>query len=316
MVKSSLQSYDGAVFHVDILGFSALTNGVIDGISDSVYEAWGLNRLEEKKHSVLAATSLLEFRAVLLELHDAFPKVRIAQISDCAFIWSKDMFELLQAVHYFMWHAILDKGILCRGGLAYGEIISVDNESDFLGAYIVGDAVTRAAHNERRLKGCRIAMDVEFAQNFWIHVGDSKLTPQIQVELFNEVKSLIDMSSVDEYRWYICNVDSLCTNNGKILSYQDCMNITKKRMILANTMIHHPRMGWNAVSKDGNLQLSASLYAVTESPLLHVRHDFQRREVSAGHRSIANLNRANTRTSQDDEYSSYSNEDDNRYALD
>lgn len=41
MVKSSLQSYDGAVFHVDILGFSALTNGVIDGISDSVYEAWG-----------------------------------------------------------------------------------------------------------------------------------------------------------------------------------------------------------------------------------------------------------------------------------
>lgn len=306
MVKSSLQSYDGAVFHVDILGFSALTNGVIEGVSDSVYEAWGLNRPEEKNHSFLAANILLEFRAALLELHDVYPNVRIAQISDCAFIWSKDMFELLKAVHFCMWHAILDKGILCRGGLAFGEIISVDNESDFLGAYIVGDAVTRAAHNERRLKGCRIAMDVEFAQDFWNHVDGSKLTPQIQVELFNEVKSLIDMSSVDEYRWYICSADSLCKNDGKILSYKDCVSITKERMSLANTMIHHPRMGWNAANKDGNIHLSASLYAVTESPLLHVKHDFQRCEVSAGHRSILNLNRANIRTSQDDEYSLYS----------
>ena len=80
MIKSSIQSYDGAVFHVDILGFSALTNGAIDGISDSVYKAWGLNSPEEKNHSFLAATILLEFRAALLELHEAFPNVRIAQI--------------------------------------------------------------------------------------------------------------------------------------------------------------------------------------------------------------------------------------------
>ena len=304
MIKSSLQSYDGAVFHVDILGFSALTNGAIDGISDSVYKAWGLNSPEEKNHSFLAATILLEFRAALLELHEAFPHVRIAQISDCAFIWSKDLFELLQAVHFFMWHTILDKGILCRGGLAYGEIISVDNESDFLGAYIVGDAVTRAAHNERLLKGCRIAMDVEFAQDFWIHVDNSKLTPQIQVELFNEVKSLIDMSSVDEYRWYICDPDSMCNNGGKILTYKDCTSVTKERMRLANTLKHHPRMGWNAVNKDGNLQLSASLFAVTTSPLLNVKHDFQTSVVSADNRSMANLNRANVRTSKDDEYCS------------
>lgn len=51
-------------------------------------------------------------------------------------------------------------GILCRGGLAYGEILESD-DSNQMGHFILGDAVTRAVELEGKAKGCRVLIDDE-----------------------------------------------------------------------------------------------------------------------------------------------------------
>jgi hypothetical protein len=39
-----MESNDGAVFFVDILGFSALTKGEVTGLKTDDYKAWGRKR--------------------------------------------------------------------------------------------------------------------------------------------------------------------------------------------------------------------------------------------------------------------------------
>ena len=293
-----MKSNNAAVFFVDILGFSALTKGEVSGIKDEDYEAWGLTNKHSRNHSYLAATILVEFREALKTLMNYLPKLNVAQISDCAFIWSEDITELLRGVHFFMWHTIRERGVLCRGGIAYGEIVSVVNNDDELGAFVVGDAVTRAAKNESRLKGPRITMDLEFPQSVWDNAKNAVIQEYLCADLFYANHSEINMDVVDEYRWYLCDAEFIADQKYPP-GYKECVELTKGRLTVANAIMYHPRMGWNTRSKDGMVHLKAGAKSISKNGLLHILHLFERDQVLDNGRTMAILKRANERAMAD-----------------
>lgn len=293
-----MESNNAAVFFVDILGFSALTKGEVIGLKADDYKSWGLRKKAVRNHSFLAATILVEFREGLKTLKKYLPNLHIAQISDCAFIWSEDITELLRGVHFFMWHTIRERGILCRGGIAYGEIISVDNADDELGAFVVGDAVTRAAKNEGRLKGPRITMDLEFPQSVWDNAKNAVIQEYLCADLFYANYSEINMDVVDEYRWYLCDAEFIADQKYPP-GYKECVELTKGRLTVANAIMYHPRMGWNTRSKDGMVHLKAGAKSISKNGLLHILHLFERDQVLDNGRTMAILKRANERAMAD-----------------
>lgn len=293
-----MKSNNAAVFFVDILGFSTLTKGEVSDIKDEDYEAWGLTNKHSRNHNYLAATILVEFREALKTLKNYLPKLNVAQISDCAFIWSEDITELLRGVHFFMWHTIRERGVLCRGGIAYGEIVSVENNDDELGAFVVGDAVTRAAKNERRLKGPRITMDVEFPQSVWDNAKNAVIQEYICADLFYANYSEINTDVVDEYRWYLCDADFL-VNQKCPLGYKECVDLTKSRLTVANAIMYHPRMGWNTRNKEGMVHMKAGAKSISKNGLLRILHLFERDEVLDDNRTEGILNRSNERVVSD-----------------
>lgn len=299
-MNSKMRSYNGAVFFVDILGFTALTKGQVKGITDEDYAAWGVQNDVSQPYSFLAATIIVEFRDVLHQLKNHYPKVHVGQLSDCAFIWSDDVVVLMQSLHFVMWTMIQQKGILCRGGVAYGEIVEVDNVDYNLGAFIVGDAVTRAAKNEGRLKGPRVTMDETFPDVLWHSLGKSAINVQFAHDIFYPNKSEIDLSVVDEYRWYLCE-DSYVSNTNN-LTFEDQVELTKKRLHLANTLRSHPRMGWNSRGTDGLVHLMAGEKSLSANKLLGVLHNFETENVNDGERKQSRLESANNRIDADEYY--------------
>lgn len=298
-MNSNMRSYQGAVFFVDILGFSALTKGQVKGITDEDYAAWGIANPNSRANSILAATILVEFRDVLHFLKKQYPKINVGQLSDCAFIWSEDILMLLQALHFVMWTMIRDKGILCRGGVAYGEIVDVENADYNIGAFIVGDAVTRAVKNEGRLKGPRVTMDESFPDVLWSKNGQSVFINHYSADLYHPNESEIDLSVVDEYRWYLCDDTELL--RVKNLTFNDCVDLTKKRLQLSNVLRFHPRMGWNSRGAEGRLQLQAGMKSLTSNGLLNVLHNFEMSVVDEQGRKESRMISQNKRV-EDDRY--------------
>lgn len=295
-----MKTYNAAVFYVDILGFSTLTKGQVQGITQKDYDAWGVDATFVHPYSFLAATILVEFRDVLQQLKQRIPSLHIAQISDCAFIWCEDISEFLKGVHLFMWTAVRDKGILCRGGISYGEIVEVENIDYALGAFVVGDAVTRAAKNEGRLKGPRITMDENFPHDVWTH---SKNVQYVSHDLFNALQSEINMEKTDEYRWYLCDSEYI-SNQNHPSSYKECVEQTKKRLEIANVLKYHPRMGWNSRGEEGLIHLSAGELSISKNNLLHVLHSFESQIVlNDDNRSTGNVKKANARVNNDQYFS-------------
>lgn len=299
-MKSTMQAYNGAVFFVDILGFSALTKGQVVGITKEDYHAWGISDSVSQPHSILAATIIVEFRDVLHQLKTRYPEIHVGQLSDCAFIWSEDIMMLVQSLHFVMWTMIQEKGILCRGGVAYGEIVEVDNVDYNLGAFIVGDAVTKAVKNEGRLKGPRVAMDVSFPDVLWHSLGKSAINVQFAHDIFYPNKSEIDLSVVDEYRWYLCE-DNIVPETS-ILSFEKQVELTKKRLHLANILRFHPRMGWNSRGAEGLVQLKAGEISLSANRLLGVLHNFETDNVNECERKLSRLMSANNRIDADAYY--------------
>ncbi|WP_018676229.1 adenylate/guanylate cyclase domain-containing protein [Riemerella columbina] len=150
-----IKNYEGAVFFVDILGISALTNGAIP-LKNEDFKPW-LNDRKLYTNQFLGASILTEFRKLLSSIKGKNSKITITQLSDCAFIWSEDILEVLVFCSKFM-HQAIKNGILCRGGLAYGEIIETKQPHN-LGRFILGDAVTQAAKLESQSKGCRVLIN-------------------------------------------------------------------------------------------------------------------------------------------------------------
>ena len=289
-----MNTYKGAAFYIDILGFSALTQGQVIGLDKGDYEAWGIKDKQLQNHHVLAATIIVEFRDVLLALKEHIPSIHIAHISDCAFIWSENVVELLRGVRYFMWTAVRDKGILCRGGISYGEIIEVENKEYALGSVVLGNAVTRAVHLEGVLKGPRIAMDVEFPHAVWTYAKGIQCIQALSPDLFYAMTNEIDMAEADEYRWYLCDEDFLA-NHGYSIGKDDRFEMTKARLSVFNTLKYHPRMSWNTKGDKALVQMKAGARAISKDNLMHVHHLFESSTVLTDKRSMTNLERANKR---------------------
>ena len=89
------------------------------------------------------------------------------------------------------------------------------------------------------------------------------------------------------------------TNN---LTFEDQVELTKKRLHLANTIRSHPRMGWNSRGTDGLVHLMAGEKSLSANKLLGVLHNFETENVNDGERKQSRLESANNRIDADEYY--------------
>ncbi|HAV1351146.1 hypothetical protein [Vibrio parahaemolyticus] len=273
------ETKQAAVFFVDILGMSALTEGAInlegldEKIGGDIYDI-EINGAQgfSSPNQVIAAWTLKTFREVLGTVCTKY-NVNISQLSDCAFVWSEDTSELLLASSELMWELTLS-GVLCRGGLSYGEVIVPRNDKESFGSFILGDAVTKAAKHEGRGKGCRVFTDEHAAYKFNKHFPGKVSRPFISTEIYNEIfgeiTNPLDYSIVDEFKWYLfydlkgITHESLTLNRAEHAMYMAG---------LVSTLRHSPYFAWNAQNKHGLVQLAGSIEAISSAIKTHTGHD-------------------------------------------
>lgn len=269
-----IQKFEGAVFFVDILGIGALTKGQID-LNDADYEEWLSGYNYERSHQFLAAAILAEFRKILIDLSE-LKNVTITQLSDCAFIWSRDLSAVLNFCSKFM-HKAIESGILCRGGLSFGEIIITDQEHTGLGKFIVGKAVTEAVGLEGIAKGARVMINPDVVHALFKE--NSKLSDNISV-MFAPITNPLDFEIYDEFRWYLCrDIDHIDTNL-ITLDFSKKVELTKQRLLIANLVRSSPKFLWNSKSTLGLAQLKATVKFIAANDLLNIRHDFDWQEIA------------------------------------
>lgn len=246
-----MKEYTGAVFFVDILGVGALTQGKID-ISDRDFSAHNFSYDSNFSEHQFCAKLLLKFRRILTSATTDVRNVKVAQLSDCAFIWSDDPDIIVNVARDIMWKSVLG-GLLCRGGLANGQIVEPDKINTKLGMFICGGAVTDAVRLERTGKGARVFVKKEL-------VSELKLIPQ---SAFVPRKSLIDFSTIDEFKWYL---------------YPDLINspyekLDKKLVVLEISKLiamlrYSPKYIWNASNVLGRVQLASSMDIISSETLM------------------------------------------------
>ncbi len=99
----SLKNLKGFVFYVDILGFTALTQDEIQ-LTEDDFNIWQVSKhFQTSGNQEFAANILILFRKILTNCQNQYPKVNFTQLSDCAFVWSENMKDV-----------ILSCGIVCR----------------------------------------------------------------------------------------------------------------------------------------------------------------------------------------------------------
>jgi hypothetical protein len=267
-----ITKYEGAVFFVDILGMSALTNNRLT-LNNEDYCHWLDKHHKKYTNQYLAAAILAEFRHILMDLDDEFKIVTIAQLSDCAFAWSEKIADIVLFASKFMNRSITS-GLLCRAGMTYGEIIET-NQNHKLGRFIVGTAVTDAVKLERIAKGARVLIDEDFPNHLF---KLDKTFAEHTIPLFQPFTNPLDYSIYDEFKWYLCP-DLRYEHDLKILTDKEKVGLTKERLKIANQIRCSPRFNWNTRSKEGMLQLRASINFIAESGLLNVSHKFDWEDV-------------------------------------
>lgn len=244
-----MKSYQGAVLFIDMLGFSALTRGMLS-LGEAECEPWKVDATNTARHQLLAAQLLLAFRRTLTRTKNAFERLKIAQLSDCAFLWSGDVGSVTDAGRYLMQEAAL-LGLLCRGGLAFGDVHEPNKVRHSLDAFIVGDAVTRAATYEAVGKGTRIFTDAETGE----HV--LKARPN---ETFQPFINPLTGDVVDEWSWY---------EPTRQLRYErDPMTIRREveRLAGCHAMLRYsPKLAWSATTAEGRRQIACSVVAVSDA---------------------------------------------------
>jgi hypothetical protein len=260
---------EGAVFFVDILGMTALTNSRIE-LTDDDYSTWLDQYHKDYTDQFLAAAILAEFRKILIELEQSYKNVTISQLSDCAFIWSENITDIVLFASNLMTKAVR-RGLLCRGGLTYGEIIET-NQNHKLGRFIVGKAVTDAAKLEGVSKGARILIDQDFPHHLW---EQDKDFAERTIPLFAPFVNPVDYSTYDEFKWYLCPDLDKNVNNLSVLSAEERVELTKERLKIANAIRCSPKFKWNSKSKEGLVQVRASICFISENELLDILHNFE-----------------------------------------
>jgi hypothetical protein len=242
-----LKQYKGAVFFVDLLGIGALTQKKIK-LTEIDYVAFGL-KIDQQSEQFFCAQLLIKFRSVLAKIKKENTKVNIAQLSDCAFVWSEDVASVVDAARKIMYLAIRS-GILLRGGLAYGDIVEPNKINHRIGHFILGEASTKAVKLESAGKGCRIFSDSELP---------SELTNSFSQYLFSPLKSPLDGAIVDEFKWYLPEDYA----NLKSKSNKQKREIMHDLLELISLLKYSENFNWNASTHEGALQLSLGIESIS-----------------------------------------------------
>lgn len=277
-----LNDYNGAVFFVDILGMRALTQEELH-LEEEDYASWLSYYDLDFSNQTLAMAILGKFRDILNVLSNEYPYVVISQRSDNAFIWSENIQNVILVANQIMSQCIKN-GILCRGGLAYGEIIeSLQNHN--LGRFIVGKAVADAVKLERLAKGARILISENFASALYSQNKEfsGKIHP-----LFQTFINPLDYNEYEEFKWYVApfmdsGIKDLNTANK---AYK--VMLTKKRLKLSIRLQALPKFSWNTKSPEGLVQLKATISFMSENNRLGVKHNFDWVDIGS-RRSEANI---------------------------
>ncbi|MCD0473336.1 hypothetical protein LPB87_02900 [Flavobacterium sp. EDS] len=258
----------GAVFFVDILGFGALTQNQIE-LNDKDFAPWLDQYGQHYDNQILAAAILAEFREILMDLDKIF-SVTISQLSDCAFVWSENIKDVILVANNIMSRCI-DSGILCRGGLSYGEIIET-NQNHSLGRFILGKAVTEAVKLEGIAKGCRIMITQEFPKH--LYHKDKKFSQRIY-PLFQPFINPLDYITYDEFKWYCVPNMTKDVTELSIISTEEKNRLTYERLMLAVKVRVHPKFSWNSKNQ-GLIQIKASINFLSSSndAPFNIEHNF------------------------------------------
>lgn len=242
-----MNQYPGAVFFVDMLGIGALTQNQIS-LNDVDFEAWNLKQHPAKSENLLCGRLLTVFRACLASLKNHHKSVKIAQLSDCAYVWSSDPNAVLNAARDFMWSSV-EAGILSRGGISYGEIVEPGKINRSIGQFIVGEAVTRAVGLEKLGKGCRVFVDDTFLKK--IFKGGT-----FSLDAFKVLKSPLDGTIVNEFCWYaIDGIDCRWAGTPHVAAVEVFGILTRLQ--------YSPRFRWNDSTRDGRVQVACSVESIS-----------------------------------------------------
>lgn len=244
-----MKSYQGGVLFIDMLGFGALTNGHLT-LGAVECEPWKVDPSGAFPHQLIAAQVLLAFRRALMRTMNAYKTVRVAQLSDAAFLWSKDIGALADAGRYVM-HEAAAMGLLCRGGLAVGGVHEPNKANNSLGAFIVGDAVTRAVSHEGKGKGMRIFTDQDTVRHVLKARPDEVFTPLIDP---------LSGITIDEWQWYV--------PSPSLQQEHDNNNLHSrvKSLVACHTMFRYsPKLSWSATTSEGRRQIACSVVAVSDA---------------------------------------------------
>lgn len=193
-------------------------------------------------------------------------------------------------------------GYFVGGGMAYGEIIET-SQDHHLGRFIVGNAVTAAANLEKIAKGARVLINMELPNELWKQ--NEQFSERIS-PLFSPFTNPIDYTIYDEFKWYLCpdltgNIQNLnvLSNDDKVRA--DKLSFTKQRLKIANYVRCSPKFNWNSRSKEGLVQLRATINFISENSLLEIIHKFDWSDV-AGSRSDETVQKINGYIDEDYNY--------------
>ncbi|TPG64630.1 hypothetical protein EAH73_15820 [Hymenobacter nivis] len=290
-----LTHYNGAVFFIDLLGMGALTQGLIP-LEAEDYTPWLEHHEYEHNNQFLAAAVVAEFRKLLAEYAQLHTDVTVTQLSDGAFIWSRQPSAVVTAAGTLMSEAIKN-GVLCRGGMAYGQIIET-NQAHALGRFIVGQAVTDAVKLEGLAKGARVLVNSDFPHSLWER--DKAFAERMQ-PLFEPFTNPLDFSVYDEFKWYLVPKEAYQSQDLRLLSKEDRIKFTKIRLKLANVVRCAPRLSWNSRTGAGRVQVTASISILAQNHALGVSHNFEWND-SVEKRSQSIVNSINQTLEADTDY--------------
>lgn len=282
-----LQSYNGAVLYVDILGFGALTKGQIS-LSKNDYDPWLLRTGHVKNNQFLAATILVKFRKILQDLDAEEQDVTVSQLSDCFFAWSENITAVTKFAFSFM-HKAIESGILCRGGMAYGEIIETEKNHS-MGRLILGNAVTKAVEVEGLAKGARILINDDLPAN--LYEQNEEYRNKIY-QMFKPFTNPLDYEVYDEFKWYLVdNLEMIHEYGLSNMTDEQKVAATKQRLKLANKIQHATIYSWNAKNKPGQIHLQATSNFLSENYLINVFHRFEGKPIAEkrSEQTLKNMN--------------------------
>jgi hypothetical protein len=244
-----MKQYKGAVFFVDMLGIGALTRKSVE-LCALDFETWGISKESSFNEHVLCAKLLMKFRSCLTKIKNKHKGVKVAQLSDCAFIWSEDHVAVALAAQDMMW-ASVGSGLLCRGGIAYGDIVEPNRVAESLGLFVLGEAATKAVEFEGRGKGCRVYTDDIFAHQLSL----TSSATSFPIGTVSELRNPLTGEVIDEFRWYLRNTPG-----------QNPMTLKSRHkglLRLISMLLGSPHFTWNASSSFGQVHLACSIESLS-----------------------------------------------------